>query len=82
MRWNWRLMAGAALIVMFAAPAAQAETAASAARAARAKNYQHRNLYPAYPAERFSGQHETWRGGDRDFEYRRARRHAAERGYR
>ncbi|CAA2138737.1 hypothetical protein [Hyphomicrobium sp. ghe19] len=76
MRWNLQLLAGALLIVVFVAPAAQAETAASAARA---KAYQHRYLYPA---ERFSGQHETWRGGDRDFEYRRARRHAAERGYR
>lgn len=79
MIWNWRLLAGALLIVMLVAPAAQAATGASAARAARAKAYQHRYRHPA---ERFSGQHETWRGGDRDFEYRRARRHAAERGYR
>lgn len=75
MNSNWMAAAAAVIAVSFIAPMVQAKPIIIA-EGAHGKSKSHYSRYRQYPDRRYeySRQHESWRGGDRDYEYRRALR--------
>lgn len=72
---NWMAAAAAVLAMSFIVPMAQAKPIIIA-EGAHGKRKAQYHRYRQHPPHRYiySGQHESWRGGDRDYEYRRALR--------